>query len=102
MIKKIIWLFVSSLMALTLVLASCGEAEEEEEEEEVVIPPEEEEEVVVTPEAPKYGGLLTIATDVDPSTLDDAAGGSPENGGGRWRSSVRPCRAPGHRPRLSR
>ena len=47
--KKFIWMVVSCLMALSLVLASCGEAEEEEEEE-VIVPPEEEEEVIVPPE----------------------------------------------------
>ena len=82
--KKIIWTLVSSLMAVSLVLASCGPAEEEEEEE-VVIPPEEEEEVVVPPEeeeevtpppsggkwydyhgTPEYGGTLIwrITTDI--------------------------------------
>ena len=30
--KKIVWLVVSCLMALSLVLASCGEAEEEEDQ----------------------------------------------------------------------
>jgi len=74
--KKIIWLVVSCLMALSLVLASCaGEEEEEEEvtvpteEEEVVIPTEEEEEVVPPGGnwwdkfgEPEYGGTLTILT----------------------------------------
>jgi ABC-type transport system substrate-binding protein len=76
--KKIIWLIVSCLMVLSLVLASCGEAEEEEEEEvtppgeeeEIITPPSEEEEVV-TPGGgnwwdylgePEYGGILTFRT----------------------------------------
>jgi hypothetical protein len=44
--KKVIWLLVSCLMAVSLVMASCGpaEVEEEEEEEEVIIGEEEEEE----------------------------------------------------------
>ena len=41
--RKIIWLVVSCLMALSVVLASCGPAVTEEEEE-VVTPPAEEEE----------------------------------------------------------
>jgi peptide/nickel transport system substrate-binding protein len=72
--KRIIWLLLSSLMVLSLILASCGEAEEEEEEEvivpgeeeEVVVPPgEEEEEVPSTGEwwdkwgVPEYGGTFT-------------------------------------------
>lgn len=61
--KKILWLILSFLMALTLVLASCGPAvtEEEdvvtEEEEEVVT--EEEEEAVVE-KGPQYGGTLRV------------------------------------------
>jgi peptide/nickel transport system substrate-binding protein len=50
MVKKIIWLLVSCLMALSLVMASCGPAAEEEEEEE---------EALLSPEEPKYGGTLT-------------------------------------------
>ena len=47
--RKIPWFILSILMALSLVLASCGpaeteEEEEEEEEEEVIVPGEEEEE----------------------------------------------------------
>jgi len=74
--KKIVWLVVSCVMALSLVLASCaGEEEEEEEvtvpaeEEEVVIPTEEEEEVVPPGGnwwdkfgEPEYGGTMTILT----------------------------------------
>jgi len=79
--KKIVWLVVSCLMALSLVMASCGPAEvaEEEEEEEVVIEEEEEEEVeeevveeeaLLAPEVPKYGGVITSATPGDPSGFD--------------------------------
>jgi len=71
--RKIIWLLVSCLMALSLVLASCGGEEEEEEvtvpeeEEEVIVPTEEEEEVVAPPGkewwdrwgVPEYGGTFT-------------------------------------------
>jgi peptide/nickel transport system substrate-binding protein len=76
--KKVVWLLVSSLMVLSLVLASCGTVEEEEEvtpppeeEEEVTPPPEEEEEEVTPPPTggnwwdkygePQYGGTLTLA-----------------------------------------
>ena len=84
--KKIVWLLMSSLMALSLILASCGEAEEEEEEvivpeeeEEVTIPPEEEEEVVVTPAGgdwwdyhgePQYGGTFTWRLNMDIAGFD--------------------------------
>ena len=75
--KKIIWLLVSSVIALSLVLTSCGGEEEEEEEvivpteeEEVTIPTEEEEEVVVPLGGdwwdylgePEYGGTITFRT----------------------------------------
>jgi peptide/nickel transport system substrate-binding protein len=80
--RKIVWILVSCLMALSLVMASCGPAEEEEEvevgEEEVVITEEGEEEVVITeeeeeeeeeevtaPETPQYGGTLTLITTTD-------------------------------------
>jgi len=72
MMKKIVWVVVSCLMALSLVMASCGPAEEEEEavteeeEEEVVVEEEEEEEEVVAPvEAPEYGGSITLAMPLD-------------------------------------
>ncbi len=74
MTKKIVWLIISSLMALSLVVASCGPAAvEEEEEEEVVIGEEEEEEEeeeeqegFLPPDVPKYGGTFTwhLPTDV--------------------------------------
>jgi len=72
--KKIIWLVVSCLMALSLVMVSCGPTEEEAVvevgEEEVEVGEEEmevgEEEIVeaedgiLPPDVPKYGGELTI------------------------------------------
>ena len=66
MSKKIIWLIVSCLMAMSLVMASCGPAtvSEEEEEEEVVIGEEEEEEVqevISSPEKPQYGGTVYLS-----------------------------------------
>ncbi len=79
MAKKIVWLLVSCLMVLSLVMASCGEAEEtggavtqegtgqtvtvgaEEEEEKVV----EEEEVVVPSGEPQYGGTITLPLTAD-------------------------------------
>ncbi|MFC2056774.1 ABC transporter substrate-binding protein [Chloroflexota bacterium] len=63
--KKIAWVVVSGLMALSLVMASCAPAVVEEEEEEVVeeeVMEEEEEEEAVAPtvEVPKYGGMLRV------------------------------------------
>ena len=71
MTKRIVWLLLSCMMAISLLVASCGPAaEEEEEEEEVIIgeeeEEEEEEEVVVTPSGePVYGGSLKLATTSD-------------------------------------
>ncbi len=68
MTKKVLWLTISCLMALSLAIASCGPAvTEEEEEEEVIIGEEEEEEeeqggVVTGPEEPKYGGILRVVS----------------------------------------
>lgn len=90
--KKIVWLILSCLIALSLVLASCGEAEEEEEEE-VVIPPGEEEEVKPPPGEeeevkpptggnwwdvfgePEYGGRLTLRATSDVQSFDWYRGG---------------------------
>lgn len=66
--KKIAWVVLSSLMALSLVIASCGPAVEEEEEEEegavVIIEEEEveeeEEEVVEEVTGPQYGGVINV------------------------------------------
>ena len=72
--KKIVWMLVSGLMALSLVMASCGPAEEEAEVEvgeeevevgEVEIEEEEEEVVVVSPDKPEYGGSITLAMPMD-------------------------------------
>lgn len=49
MVKKILWLVVSCLMALSLVMASCGPSAEEKEEE-----------GLPATETPEYGGSLTI------------------------------------------
>jgi peptide/nickel transport system substrate-binding protein len=51
--RKIIWMVVSGLMALSLVMAACGPAEEEVGGEIV-------EEEVVEAEVPKYGGTLSM------------------------------------------
>ncbi|MFC2056431.1 ABC transporter substrate-binding protein [Chloroflexota bacterium] len=58
--KKIVWLLVSGMMALSLVMASCAPAAVVEEEEEEVIVEEEEEVVAPTVEVPKYGGMLKV------------------------------------------
>ncbi len=98
--KKIIWFLISCLMALSLVLASCGTGvtEEKEEKEEVETGEEdergEEKEEIVTPEKdmvkltltkrdgtgmekmvekPRYGGTLTYALSSDPSGSFDGA-----------------------------
>jgi len=82
--RKIIWMLVSSLVVLSLVLASCaGEEEEEEEvtvptEEEEVIPPTEEEEVVPPVGGnwwdyhgePEYGGALNWRLGADIASWD--------------------------------
>ncbi|MFC1900953.1 ABC transporter substrate-binding protein, partial [Chloroflexota bacterium] len=83
MTKKIIWLVISCMMALSLVMASCGGTvtEEEEEEEEEMMEEEEEEEEeeeveqegFAPPEEPKYGGVYTgLLTRGDPMGFDEA------------------------------
>ncbi|MFC1899978.1 ABC transporter substrate-binding protein [Chloroflexota bacterium] len=88
MVKKVIWLVVSILMALSLVMASCGTTTVEEEEEEVVTEEEEEEEEeeIVKPKGdgkwwdkfgePQYGGKLTIRQSADPTSWDPYFGGA--------------------------
>lgn len=70
--KRIAW-FLSCLMVVALVLASCAPAAEEEE----VVPVEEEEvvvveEVAVGPEVPKYGGVFTTVLATPVRGFDDA------------------------------
>ena len=83
--KRIIWLAVSLLMALSLVIASCGQAaveeeEEEEEERQVVITKEEVEEEeegeVIQPstEGPSYGGTFAKAYGMDITGFDEIYG----------------------------
>ena len=76
MVKKIIFILVSCMMAVSLVMASCGPAEVEEEEEVVVEEEEEEEreeeEVVTGEEKPKYGGTITVALSRDISNWANA------------------------------
>ncbi|HEY31807.1 MAG TPA: ABC transporter substrate-binding protein [Dehalococcoidia bacterium] len=56
--RKFLWLFLSCIMALTLVAWSCGGEEGEQEEEEE--------------EESKYGGTLRVVMGSDTSTLDPA------------------------------
>jgi len=82
--KKFIWVVISGLMALSLVMASCGPAEEEAEvevgEEEVevgeveVTEEEEEEEVEEVTTGPQYGGTIKIATPFEPRRFDESHG----------------------------
>ncbi|MFC1933315.1 ABC transporter substrate-binding protein [Chloroflexota bacterium] len=70
--NKIIWLVLSCLMALSLVLASCGPAVPEEEEE---VAPEKEEMVKEGTwwdrmETPKYGGTHINRSNSDPGVWD--------------------------------
>ncbi len=53
---KILWVVVSSLMALSLLMAACGPAAVEEEEEKGEVAEEE----VVEDTGPKYGGTLVL------------------------------------------
>ncbi len=78
MAKRILWLMISCVMAISLVVASCGTPttteEEEEEEEEVVIGEEEEEEEIeeeglLDPSVPKYGGYM-VSVGGDPIGFD--------------------------------
>lgn len=90
--KKLIWVVVSCLMALSLLLLSCGTAEEEEktegpgivvkeevkgeeeqkQEEKVV--EEEQEKEVVSSEQPRYGGRLRIVINREIGAFDDVIG----------------------------
>ncbi len=83
--KKIIWIALTFLIAMSLILSSCG-GEEEEEETEVTIPTEEpevtvptEEPEVTVPESgewwqqwgtPTYGGTYTILATREPTGWD--------------------------------
>ena len=59
MVKRIIWLLASCLMAISLVVASCGTAVEEEEEEKEIVTPAD--------DTPKYGGTYNLAQGADPT-----------------------------------
>lgn len=73
--RKFLWLGASCLMALSLVVVSCGTAEVEEEEKEQEIVEEEE---VESADRPKYGGILTTVIVRDPGNWDTQA--SPAGG----------------------
>ena len=84
--KKIAWVLVSCVMALSLVIASCGPAEDEAEvvvgeeeievgEEEVIREEEEEEmEEVVSPDRPRYGGRLVLLSTGAPANWNPGSG----------------------------
>jgi peptide/nickel transport system substrate-binding protein len=86
MTKKIVWLVVSGLMALSLVMAACGPAVVEEREKEKVIVVEEVEkkaveekeevveEEVVEDTGPKYGGIINTLRTSDIRNWDDYYG----------------------------
>ncbi len=63
---KLIWVLVSCLMALSLVVVSCGEADEEVEDAQEVV----EEEEVTAPSGPQYGGTITTALSSDYNQWD--------------------------------
>ncbi|MFC1900268.1 ABC transporter substrate-binding protein [Chloroflexota bacterium] len=67
MVKKILWLFISCLMALSLIIASCGQAADGEEEG------------LAASSKPVYGGTLRLATANDILNFDpmDWVGGGP-------------------------
>ena len=83
MVKKMVWLVVSCLMALSLIVASCGGEEDtggtvktedkgqtvttggDDEGKEMVI--EGEKEIIKPSGDPQYGGTLTLALNADPS-----------------------------------
>jgi len=65
--KRIVWVLVSGLMALSLVMAACGPAEVVEEEEGEVA-----EEEVVSPDTPQYGGTIVIVWTSEPRHFDGA------------------------------
>ena len=79
--KKIIWIIVSCLMALSLVVASCGTAEVEEEEEEEMMEEEKEEEEEKKEEeekekpvatgVPQYGGQIKCIWTTDALGFDE-------------------------------
>ncbi|MDP6127695.1 MAG: ABC transporter substrate-binding protein, partial [Dehalococcoidales bacterium] len=79
--KKIVWMVVSGLMALSLVMAACGQAEEggDVAEEEVVDGAEMKRvtvtkmdgtSMVITTERPEYGGTLTRSVTSDRGEFD--------------------------------
>ncbi len=85
--KTFVWTLVSCLMALSILIVSCGQAEEEEtqgpgievkteEKEQEEAKDEEKEQVTETEEAvssdvPRYGGTLRLALVRDITTFDD-------------------------------
>ena len=94
--KKTLWLFVSFLMIISLIIASCNTTSVEEEEEEAVIEEQvdEKEDVVIEGQSetsevpsgtgnwwdkfgePQYGGTLTIRQGADPTSWDPYYGGA--------------------------
>jgi ABC-type transport system substrate-binding protein len=87
MMKKAIWIVLSCLMVLSLAMVSCSGTPEEEEEEEIQEEEtgsaeeeeEEEEEEITSPDAPAYGGTLTVVATSDPRGFDDVYGWNAQN-----------------------
>ncbi|MFC1921457.1 ABC transporter substrate-binding protein [Chloroflexota bacterium] len=67
MLKKGLWLLISCLMAISLIMVSCGTATEEEEGQE---------EAITTQEEPKYGGNINIAQARNIIYFDEVVGWS--------------------------
>ena len=62
--KKIMWMMLSGIMALSLVMTACGSAAEEEDGEVA-------EEEVVSADMPKYGGTISLVQVRDITVWDD-------------------------------
>jgi len=77
--KRVVWVVVSCLMALSLLMASCAPAAVEEEEK-AAPPPKVEKEVITEEEVappsgePTYGGEINLASTLSDFNFDDCYG----------------------------